>query len=83
MKGGVEGTQVVEEVRRHLGVECPTLVVTADTNPKVIGRIRDKGFPVLIKPVSPPSLRVMMHNILYEPELLRDLKNSEGGGHDE
>jgi hypothetical protein len=29
---------------------------------------------VLIKPVSPPRLRVMMHNILYEPELVRELK---------
>ncbi len=29
--------------------------------------IKAGGFPVLIKPVSPPRLRVLMHNLLFEP----------------
>ena len=32
--------------------------------------IKAQGFPLLIKPVSPPSLRVVMHNLLFEPELM-------------
>lgn len=73
LRGGVEGTRLVESVRQRLGSACPAIVVTADTNPQVIKSIRDAGFPVLIKPVSPPSLRVMMHNVLFEPELIQEL----------
>jgi hypothetical protein len=52
-------------------------VVTADTNPQVIRAIRERGFPVLIKPVSPPSLRVLMHNVLFEPDLISELRPRE------
>ena len=46
----------------------PSIIVTADTDPKLIAQIKERGFPVLIKPVSPPRLRVLMHNLVYEPE---------------
>ncbi|MEZ5665979.1 MAG: ATP-binding protein [Alphaproteobacteria bacterium] len=72
LRGGVEGTQVVHQLRARMGTDCPAIVVTADTNPKLIRSIREDGFPVLIKPVSPPSLRVLMHNILFEPELVQE-----------
>jgi signal transduction histidine kinase/CheY-like chemotaxis protein len=77
LRGGVEGTDVVKQVRDCLGTDCPAVVVTADTNPALIRQIRNNGFPVLIKPVSPPSLRVMMHNVLYEPELVQELRPAE------
>lgn len=80
LRGGVAGTDVVRQVRECLGTYCPAVVVTADTNPKLIASIREDGFPVLIKPVSPPSLRVMMHNILYEPELVQELRPFEPRG---
>jgi CheY-like chemotaxis protein len=67
----------VKQVRECLGADCPAVVVTADTNPQLIKQIRANGFPVLIKPVSPPSLRVMMHNVLYEPELVQELRQGE------
>lgn len=73
LHGGLKGDEVVREMCAKLELEAPAIVVTADTDPKVIQGIRDDGFPVLIKPVSPPRLRVMMHNILYEPELVREL----------
>ena len=72
--GGAEGTDIVRQAREHIGNQCPAIVVTADTNPELIASIRSDGFPVLIKPVSPPSLRVMMHNVLYEPELVQELR---------
>jgi signal transduction histidine kinase/CheY-like chemotaxis protein len=71
--GGAEGTEIVKQVRICLDSHCPTIVMTADTNPQLIDSIRKNGFPVLIKPVSPPRLRVMMHNVLYEPELVQEL----------
>lgn len=79
LRGGVKGTDVVKRIRNGLGSKCPAIVVTADTNPQLIDSIRQDGFPVLIKPVSPPSLRVMMHNVLYEPELVHEFKTGASG----
>lgn len=73
LQGTVQGTDLVVEINDRLETPCPAIVVTADTNPDLIRGIRQQGFPVLIKPVSPPSLRVIMHNILYEPELVPEL----------
>ena len=42
-------------------------------SPELIESIRSQGFPVLIKPVSPPSLRVIMHNLLFEPDLVPEI----------
>ncbi len=74
LHGGLNGDDVVNDIRSRLELDAPAIVVTADTDPKLIEGVRADGFPVLIKPVSPPRLRVMMHNILYEPELVRELK---------
>jgi signal transduction histidine kinase/CheY-like chemotaxis protein len=65
---GQEGTAVVTSIRKMLGIQVPSIIMTADTDPKLIARIRAESFPVLIKPLSPPRLRVLMHNLLYEPE---------------
>jgi signal transduction histidine kinase/CheY-like chemotaxis protein len=65
---GQEGTAVVTSIREMIGAQVPSIIMTADTDPKLIARIRAESFPVLIKPVSPPRLRVLMHNLLYEPE---------------
>lgn len=72
LQGGIEGTALVATIRDFLGYPCPAIVVTADTHPQLIHDIRQSGFPVLIKPVSPPSLRVLMHNLLFEPDLMEE-----------
>jgi signal transduction histidine kinase/CheY-like chemotaxis protein len=66
---GQHGTDVVNSIRDFLGEKLPSIIVTADTDPALISRIKSEGFPVLIKPVSPPRLRVLMHNLVYEPSL--------------
>lgn len=73
LRGGVQGTDIVHQINDLLELPCPAIVVTADTGPELIASIRNQGFPVLIKPVSPPALRVIMHNILFEPELVPEL----------
>jgi signal transduction histidine kinase/CheY-like chemotaxis protein len=65
------GVDVVTSVRSALGRDVPAMIVTADAEPKVIESIRSAGIPVLVKPVSPPRLRVLMHNLLFEPSLVR------------
>lgn len=79
LQGTIQGTDLVLEINDTLEKPCPAIVVTADTNPDLISSIRKQGFPVLIKPVSPPSLRVIMHNILYEPELVPELTGQLDG----
>lgn len=63
---GDHGTDVIATIRESFKKPIPGIVVTADTDPDVIERIKRDGFPVLIKPVSPPRLRVLMHNLLFE-----------------
>jgi signal transduction histidine kinase/CheY-like chemotaxis protein len=67
---GQLGTHVVEAARARVGHAVPALIMTAEVDPAVLERIKAEGFPVLIKPVSPPRLRVMMHNLLFEPGAL-------------
>jgi signal transduction histidine kinase/CheY-like chemotaxis protein len=74
---GQHGTDVVNSIRAFLGEKLPSIIVTADTDPALIGRIKSEGFPVLIKPVSPPRLRVLMHNLLYEPSLETQAESGE------
>lgn len=64
------GVDVVERLRRAIGTDVPAMIVTADAEPRVIESIRNAGLPVLVKPVSPPRLRVLMHNLLFEPSLV-------------
>jgi signal transduction histidine kinase/CheY-like chemotaxis protein len=73
LRGRIQGTDVVNQVNDLIEKPCPALVVTAETGPDLIESIRSQGFPVLIKPVSPPSLRVIMHNLLFEPELVPEV----------
>lgn len=64
------GVDVVERLRNAIGADVPAMIVTADAEPRVIESIRAAGLPVLVKPVSPPRLRVLMHNLLFEPSLV-------------
>lgn len=73
LHGRMQGTDVVNKINDILEKPCPALVMTADTAPEIVDSIRAQGFPLLIKPVSPPSLRVVMHNLLFEPELISEL----------
>lgn len=73
LRGGLTGVDVVHQINDILELPCPAIVVTADVTPGLVQEIRSEGFPVLIKPVSPPGLRVIMHNILFEPELVEEL----------
>jgi signal transduction histidine kinase/CheY-like chemotaxis protein len=72
LRGRIQGTDLVGQINEILEKPCPALVMTADTAPDVINGIKAHGFPLLIKPVSPPSLRVVMHNLLFEPELMEE-----------
>ncbi len=73
LRGRIQGTDLVAEISDVLEKPCPALVMTAETAPEVVEGIRAQGFPLLIKPVSPPALRVVMHNLLFEPDLMSEV----------
>ncbi len=73
LRGRIQGTDLVSEINEVLEKPCPALVMTAETAPEVVDGIKASGFPLLIKPVSPPALRVVMHNLLFEPELIGEV----------
>ncbi len=73
LRGRIQGTDLVAEINDVLEKPCPALVMTAETAPEVVEGIRAQGFPLLIKPVSPPALRVVMHNLLFEPDLMSEV----------
>ena len=73
LRGRIQGTDLVGAINDILEKPCPALVMTAETAPEVIDSIKAQGFPLLIKPVSPPSLRVLMHNLLFEPDLVTEI----------
>ena len=60
------GLDVIDEARRILGAPVPACIITADAEPTVLERVKAAGIPLLVKPVSPPRLRVMMHHLLFE-----------------
>lgn len=60
------GLDVIEGVRRLVGARTPACIITADAEPAVMDRVKAAGVPLLVKPVSPPRLRVMMHHLLFE-----------------
>nr|WP_246725152.1 ATP-binding protein [Beijerinckia sp. L45] len=61
------GTDAVHRLREATGSAIPAFIMTAEIDPAVVARIKAEGFSVLIKPVSPPRLRVLMHNLIFEP----------------
>ncbi len=72
LHAGTTGTQVANSIRKKLDSSLPCIVMTADTDPKIIEYIKSLNFPILIKPLNPPQLRLMMHNLLFEPKSLQE-----------
>jgi signal transduction histidine kinase/CheY-like chemotaxis protein len=60
------GLDVILAIRDAVGAQVPACVITADAEQKVLDRVREAGVPLMVKPVSPPRLRVMMHHLLFE-----------------
>ncbi len=72
LRGGARGTEIANKLRQTLKIDLPCIVMTADTEPDLIDRIKAERFPLMIKPINPPQLRVIMHNLLFEPERLAE-----------
>lgn len=57
LPGAADGMAAVARLRQVLGADLPALVITGDTSPDRLQRLRDSGLPWLSKPVMPMRLR--------------------------
>jgi len=56
LRGGVDGTDVIAEVRRIYGERVPGVLLTGDTAPERVRQAVDSGYALLHKPVKPGAL---------------------------
>ena len=60
---GGDGLAMVAQLRRELGDALPALVVTGESAPEALQRLRDSGLPWLHKPVPPVRLRSWLQGV--------------------
>ncbi len=60
LPGGVDGLQAILSIRRELGDEVVACLMTGLVSPEVRSRCHEVGIPLLYKPVSPATLRLMV-----------------------
>ncbi|WP_185961445.1 response regulator [Telmatospirillum sp. J64-1] len=57
LPGGLDGVDVVAEMRRRFGANLPAVIVSGDTEPKRLRRVLNHGLPLIHKPCRPETLR--------------------------
>lgn len=62
--GGVNGIDVIKAIREQLGKEIPAVLMSGDTDPALVKRIREQHYYLIHKPVKPTHLRKTMRNLL-------------------
>ena len=66
LPGDNDGLEVIAQLRRQFGRDIPAIVITGDTAPDTIQRIKQAGFPVLNKPLHPAKLRALLTHLLQQ-----------------
>jgi PAS domain S-box-containing protein len=57
LPGTRTGVQLLDEMSLRLGLDIPSLLLTADTAPERLREAQTSGYPILHKPVTPTALR--------------------------
>lgn len=65
---GKSGLDLIAALRSVLGGQIPAFIVSGDTSPDRLREVRDSGFNLLHKPVSPMALRAMLARYLQTRE---------------
>lgn len=60
LDSGVDGIDVLGELRRYSGSTSPAALITADGSPELKQRARELGLSVLLKPIRPGALRALL-----------------------
>jgi len=70
LPGDNDGLEVIAQLRRHFGCDIPAIVITGDTAPETIQRIKQAGLPVLNKPLHPAKLRALLTHLVQQNRTL-------------
>jgi signal transduction histidine kinase len=61
---GSNGVMLIERLRTLFGADLPAFVVTSDRSPELRASLKDRGLPLLQKPVQPARLRALMSHLV-------------------
>jgi CheY-like chemotaxis protein len=61
-----DGIEVISRLRQKYGRDIPAILVTGDTAPDTIQRIKQAGFPLLHKPLRPAKLRALLTHLIQQ-----------------
>lgn len=64
LRGNQSGEDVIEGLKTAHGREIPAIMVTGDTDPQILERVREKVSLVLLKPVKAPQLRAAFQRLV-------------------
>lgn len=64
LRGNQSGEDVIDGLKTALGREIPAIMVTGDTDPQILERVREKVSLVLFKPVKAPQLRAAFQRLV-------------------
>jgi len=64
---GADGLAASQRLRRRCGLTLPVLLITGETAPERLLRVRDSGVPVLFKPVDPERLLQALAHLASPP----------------
>ncbi|MBK6376426.1 MAG: PAS-domain containing protein [Xanthomonadales bacterium] len=67
LDSGIDGMDVLAELRRLNGTKAPAALITADGSPELKQRARDLGLSVLLKPIRPGALRALLSAFSRRP----------------
>jgi signal transduction histidine kinase/CheY-like chemotaxis protein len=61
---GRTGIEAIEQIRAATGARVPAVIITGETDPDVIARVRASGLPYLPKPIAPARLRAALTHMV-------------------
>ncbi|WP_101674938.1 ATP-binding response regulator [Alloalcanivorax mobilis] len=64
LRDGDSGIAAINTLRRHFGEALPGVLITGDTDARVLREARASGYEVLQKPLRPAQLRTVIHDYL-------------------
>ena len=61
-----DGVEIIARLRQKYGRDIPAVLVTGDTAPDTIARIKQAGFPLMHKPLRPARLRSLLTHLIQQ-----------------
>jgi signal transduction histidine kinase len=64
LPGGESGTAIIRRLRAAAGIAIPAALISGDTAPETLQKVKESGYPLLPKPVAPAKLRAVTEHLL-------------------